>query len=97
MLWQQGDVLMEPVSRIKGERLAHKRLAEGEATGHAHVAVADDVVIYEEGETIYLDAPTGTEIAHEEHATVTLPPGTYRVRKVREFDHFAEEARNVQD
>ena len=36
-------------------------------------------------------------VTHEEHNPVTIPPGVYRVRKVREYDHFAEEARAVAD
>lgn len=37
------------------------------------------------------------DLDHEEHRTVTIPPGEYEIRIVREFDHFKEEARQVID
>jgi hypothetical protein len=45
--------------------------------------------------------PTGEknphELTHQEHGNIVLEPGTYRVDRVREYDHFAEEARRVAD
>jgi hypothetical protein len=37
------------------------------------------------------------EVSHEEHKTIAIPPGEYRIGIVQEYDHFAEEARAVQD
>ncbi len=71
-------------------------LQEGEATGHAHRACALGTV-YETGDAISLSSETGTTITHEEHAPVKLPPGEFVVEIVREYDHFAEEARAVVD
>lgn len=39
----------------------------------------------------------GAVLRHEEHNAQTIPPGEYVVRGVREYDHFAEEARRVID
>jgi hypothetical protein len=36
-------------------------------------------------------------IVHEEHKPVTIPAGKYKVKRVQEYDHFAEEAKNVAD
>jgi hypothetical protein len=36
------------------------------------------------------------ELRHEEHSTITLPKGTYRVRRQREFDGL-EAMRVVED
>jgi hypothetical protein len=47
--------------------------------------------------TRYLKVGEPTEIVHEEHKTVTLPPGEYRIGIVQEYDHFKEEARRVVD
>lgn len=96
---QQGDVLIESVECIPagGVKLPHARLAEGEATGHAHVAEAEDVELFEVNGVLYLSAPHGTKVAHEEHAVVTVPTGKWKVGKVLEYDHFAEEARWVAD
>ena len=98
-MFQQGDVLLfAGISIPKQARvLGHTRLAEGEATGHAHVACGVSVELLEEGGNLYLSAPKGAEIKHEEHHTIAVPPGTYRVGRVREYDHFAEEARQVAD
>ena len=37
----------------------------------------------------------GAELKHEEHATITLPPGNYRIRRQREWT--AENVRIVAD
>jgi hypothetical protein len=82
------------------KRRANNHLAEGEATGHFHAATAPDGVVYEipgVPETLALAAPSGTEITHQEHGTILVPPGEYNRTIVREFDHFAEEARAVVD
>jgi hypothetical protein len=97
---QQGDVLMERVDSIpsKAKALPHRTLREGEATGHAHRAAAEDVTLFiGEGNTLYMNAPNGTTVVHEEHNPIEVPPGTYRVSGVQEYDHFLEEARDVVD
>jgi hypothetical protein len=78
----------------KRKQLPHNRLAEGEHTGHYHEAIGDGVALYDDW---VLEAPSGAEVHHQEHKPITLPPGDYRRSIVQEFDHFAEEARNVAD
>ena len=99
VMFQQGDLLLFPVAAVptEGKVLGHTVLAEGEATGHAHVALGDGVELIEREGTLFLSAPQGATITHQEHAAVTLPPGAYRVRRVREYDHFLMEAREVRD
>jgi hypothetical protein len=75
----------------------HKRLAEGEVTGHAHVAVADDAFVIGDGIERELRAPNGTPVTHEEHGTFTLPPGDFNISRQREIDPDGEEARAVRD
>jgi len=75
----------------------HKRLAEGEVTGHSHVAVAEDAWVEGEGETRSLNAPSGTPVEHEEHKRFELPPGEYYITRQRELDPDTEEARAVVD
>lgn len=88
------------------KRLNHNHLAEGEATGHFHAVTAQDAVLYEHSDGIVLDAPSGTPATHQEHNTVLVPgdrihedqiPGLWDKSTVQEFDHFAEEARDVVD
>jgi hypothetical protein len=104
MLYRQGDVLLKkiqksltdakPVARDRGRIV----LAYGEVTGHAH-AIDDSLAeLFEEKDgQIYLrvDAGAGVELRHEEHATITLPPGVYRVTRQREYAPDA--IRNVAD
>lgn len=88
------------------KRKTNNHLAEGEATGHFHAATAIDAEVYEHAGGIILSAPSGTPVEHQEHATVTVPgdrihedqiPGQWDRSIVQEFDHFAEEAREVVD
>ncbi len=100
-LYQQGDVLLVTHEIPEGVRRAMRTiLAEGEATGHAHrLADATDGLLYEADDgTLYLRVgPGGATITHEEHRPITVPEGEYRVGRVQEYDHFAEEARHVRD
>lgn len=75
----------------------HKRLAEGEVTGHAHVCEADDAWVTGTDDDRELSAPHGTDVSHEEHKTFSLPPGDYDVSKQREIDPDTEEVRAVAD
>ena len=92
--YRQGDVLLlevarrplgaRPVSRVHGRLV----LAHGEVTGHAHVVTdsAAELVTREQADELYL-LVYGDEVVleHEEHDTIALPPGTYRVIRQREY------------
>lgn len=77
---------------------AGRVLAFGEVTGHKHAVVEEDaeVLVRPDG-SMYLRAPSGATVVHEEHAPVTLPPGNYEVTIDREFDYASHMARNVAD
>lgn len=100
--YQQGDVLLRQVHAIPpGGRLKrHARgwvVAEGEVTGHCHEVIGEGVEIYEKDGTLYVSAPHGGTMKHEEHKPIDLAPGNYAIGIVREYDHFAEDARQVRD
>jgi hypothetical protein len=64
-------------------------LAEGEVTGHVHEVKggaelfrADDVREMEES---FLRVLSEATVEHAEHATITLPPGEYRVLRQRQY------------
>lgn len=104
MIIQQGDVVIESVNSIPGDcnpgQLKQGKivLAEGETTGHAHrISEVAGVVFKEKDGMFYLENKEELQVQHEEHKTVFIPPGTWRVWRVREYDHFAEEARAVAD
>jgi len=103
MLYQQGDVLLERVESIPETKKAVKKingrhiLAEGEVTGHAHAVVDAGVKLFEAGTEKFLSASEDFTVVHEEHKNITLPKGDYKIRIVKEYDHFEEEAREVRD
>jgi hypothetical protein len=97
--YQQGDVCIFPVDEIPTDAKPEPEniLARGEATGHAHVALGQNVQVMRRRDELYLSAPTGAQIKHEEHNPFSVPQGLYKIRIVREYDHFNEEARPVLD
>lgn len=106
-MWAQGDVLIVPVDAIpagavpvepEGDRYV---LAHGEATGHHHsIRIGPTVAMFRDdgagsGGASYLRAEAPALLEHQEHATVALPPGSYRV--VRQRVARAGMARRVED
>lgn len=101
-LFRQGDVLLERVAKLpkglkrqkpEGGRII---LAHGEVTGHHHSIDADaaDWWKTDGGEQIVtVTAPT--ELVHQEHGAIALTPGSYRVRRQREYS--PEAIRTVAD
>src|SRR5437016_2761337 len=85
---RQGDVLLLPVACLPDDvkKLKYAKrivLAEGEATGHAHVieAKAGQVKQYVKQAEVYLEVNYPVELEHDEHAAITLEPGIYQVRR----------------
>ena len=94
---QQGDVRFVPCSVPKGKRelVEDGIVAHGEATGHKHRVVGGKV--YRIDGELWINATGEVSVVHEEHKTLPLAPGWHKVKRVREWDHFAEEARQVTD
>ena len=99
MYHQQGDILIfpKPIPKDCARKEGRAILAFGEATGHCHEALGDGVELYEKDGVLYLSAPHGATVTHQEHRPQTLDPGTYQIGIVKEYDHFKEESRNVRD
>lgn len=93
MIYRQGDVLLLRVAAVPASAKREKPkariiLAEGEATGHHHsVAVVDDTVsLWTNGEEErFLKCLNEAVLEHQEHSPITIPPGTYRVVRQREY------------
>lgn len=102
MLLQQGDVLLIKIKKIPDglKKVSKKQrgyiLAEGEATGHAHV-INHDIKCFEKEGIMYLKINMCVPLQHEEHKTISIPAGIWEVRRVQEYDHFLEEAKKVVD
>ena len=61
-------------------------LAEGEATGHAHAIAERDAREFRVGDERFVLVRSAAQLIHEEHATIDLPPGAYRVVIQREYE-----------
>lgn len=107
MIYRQGDVLVRRVADLPKKVEAVVRdanrivLAYGEVTGHAHSIAEDDACLYRptdgDLEVRFLEVlrDGGVELTHQEHDTITLPPGIYEVTRQREYS--PEAIRNVAD
>jgi len=103
-LARQGDILILPVDKIPGRTRKLKPadryiVAEGEATGHHHAVVhADGLEVHQRGEDrFWLNiGDSAAVLEHPEHATVTLDPGTYEVRRQREYNPDGLDTRSQQ-
>ena len=100
MLYQQGDVLIikKNINIINATKLNHVVLAEGEATGHCHMADPENAELLKLGEQIILNVfGKSATITHQEHNKIEVPNGIYFIDLVKEYDHFLEESRKVID
>ena len=88
-MWRHGDVLIARVEAIPAgaTRLHHCILAEGELTGHCHKVDGAGVAELLEfrGERFLRVTADSARVVHEEHATITLPRGLFRVWGQREY------------
>jgi len=96
MKYRHGDVLIQKVDSVKGEKLKHLVLAEGEVTGHAHRITEGEAELYEANGVLYLSVKSETAaLTHEEHKRIDLPMGDYQITIQREYS--PEGWRNVAD
>jgi hypothetical protein len=75
-----------PVPRDRGRLV----LAYGEVTGHSHVVEGEAELLFraadvEELERRFLHVEAESMLVHEEHDTITLPPGDFEVVRQREY------------
>jgi hypothetical protein len=98
-MFRHGDVFLQLTANIPTEakKLPHCILAEGEATGHTHrILEADAAELFELGDERYLRVlGKVASLVHQEHATIKLRAGTYRVWFQREYS--PKEIRRVVD
>src|SRR3954453_19903915 len=91
-MYRQGDVLLVPVERVpkRVRRVVRPDgrvvLAGGEATGHAHVVDGDSELVSDPNVSErFLRVRRASRLLHDEHATLVLEPGDYRVVRQREY------------
>lgn len=105
-LARQGDVLVIGVDTIpdKATLILSQNgqivLAEGETTGHCHAITMTDnnvelFAVANEVDHWLRVRSRSAELRHEEHGTITVPPGEYRV--IRQREYYPREIRRVVD
>lgn len=106
-LFRQGDVLLMRIDSIPADAVpcvvkGDVILAWGEVTGHAHRIAPESVKPFAKGgiwsptaERYIRALEGGANLTHEEHSTIALPAGNYRVVQQREY--HPEEIRSVAD
>jgi hypothetical protein len=94
--YRQGDVLLIAVAAIPGRAVPVPRdqgevvLAYGEVTGHRHAIAESHAELLalpdQEIERRFLRiVGAQARLRHEEHDTITVPPGSYQVVQQREY------------
>ena len=79
---------------MKRRKLNHRRLAEGEVTGHYHEIGDGTLYLHEDGR---VEVKTdGATVSHQEHGAVEVDPGVHERLIVREVNED-EEIRRVID
>lgn len=102
--YRQGDVLLVETTasvRVRGKKIRPEGgrliLARGEATGHHHSLARDKSTSLYAGpnQEMYLLIEEGTKLLeHQEHSTIKIPPGTYKV--IRQRQHAPEKTNKVE-
>lgn len=106
-MYRQGDILLIPDSTAEAGDIIERDngrivLAYGEVTGHAHAFADDHVTMFaapaksKTADRVLRVVGNVASLRHEEHAPITVPPGTYRVVRQREWTD-ADEPRVVAD
>lgn len=102
-LYRQGDVLVIPIDQIPNkESLKVTRrctLALGEVTGHHHT-ISSGAVGYANDEKslaqyVEVTDSAGGALTHQEHDTIVLPEGSYKV--VGQVEYTPERLQRVAD
>ena len=103
-MYRQGDVMLalcesDMPKKCKPVELELGRviLAHGEVTGHHHSFGSSSGVALLEAPSgdRYLKVKKQASLEHQEHGTIEVPAGTYRVIRQREYS--PEAIRNVMD
>lgn len=89
---RHGDVILEKVSKVKGQQKEIKEciLAEGEVTGHFH-RLKGQILESTHQEQRFVEVKNTAELSHEEHDTLEIPEGKYQVMIQREVDLLGEQ------
>lgn len=103
-MFRQGDVLIELIKEVpagieKQKSATRVVLALGEATGHHHCLETDvdDPADWwkKSDDEQYVTTTKPSKVTHQEHGTIDLPKGTFKVSRQRRYTPAG--IRNVAD
>lgn len=93
--YRQGDIALVSIDKLPEGLVQVPRMrgrivvAEGEVTGHAHVLEGGAALFLatdlEDLENRFLEVAEECELVHDEHNTITVPPGIYEVKRQKEY------------
>jgi len=87
-MFRQGDLLFVQVDEIPEDAKVDEKgiLAYGEVTGHTHrIRGGVEAAMKVAAGVAYVQAMQEARVDHEEHGTITLPPGNWQVVRQREY------------
>ena len=95
---RHGDLMIKRVDLIPSDakQTDNMTLALGEATGHHHT-LQGNCQVYQQGETKFVKAESDTVLTHQEHDTVKIENGLYKVDIEQEYDPFEKIIQKVRD
>jgi len=100
-MYRQGDVLVEKVGRLpkKSRKLVQVKrdkgkivLAYGEVSGHSHAVLEKSAKLWMDQKDVnerFLEIIKDAKLEHEEHGTIDLEPGVYKVTRQKEYEPSA--------
>lgn len=100
-MYRQGDILLIQLDKLPplrwGERTikADGIVQYGETTGHAHALHGAAALLEGPDKEAFVEVTGPATLDHEEHETIELPEGIYRV--VRQREYTGEDPRYVRD
>jgi hypothetical protein len=97
-MYRQGDLLFVEIKDLPANLKEQPTMviAEGEVTGHSHRLSEGRVL--ENKRDVFLEVVRAARVVHQEHHTINLPPGRYRVIRQREYTPTAPaKIREVRD
>jgi len=100
MQYRHGDLMLEKLEALPKsiqKKLPHTILAHGEITGHTHrIAEVHVANVYQTPTDLVLEVHGEfASLVHDEHDTIQVPRGIYRVWRQREYS--PEEIRIIRD
>ncbi len=79
---RQGDVIVAPSRLPKAAKQTGSEIRIASETGNPHVLKGK---VFSSGRQQYIVLDEPTEMTHPQHAPLSLQPGSYEVRTVRDY------------